>query len=625
MAVPVGKRCLYEILGLNRDCSPEEIRSAYRKLALQRHPDKLITQAGISEKQANAAFQELLNAYEVLSDPKERSWYDSHRNKILFSGPGKGSSSSSQSVSDLFSYYSNSCYSGYGHTGKGFYKVYGDLFDKIYEQEVSTAKKLGLGLDAVREAPLMGNLNCDYTQVTAFYNYWSGFSSIMEFWWADEEDVGMGCHRQSRRIAEEHNKKCRKKAKKEFNETVRGLAEFVKKRDKRVIEMKIKKMQEMEKKKEELKEKKKELERQKLERARLYEEPDWAKVDEKEIRLGFEEVDSNNKKKDEIRELYCVICSKKFKSDKQWKNHEQSKKHKEKVAMFRDEIGSDQSEEEEEEILNDVNEDMGPSVSGNDAVVDDLSQKFEDAFEFQEEQSEEVKQSSIKEEEVEEDEEEEEEIDVFDVNHDNEEGNSGSDEESILLRAMLSGQRNRKKAASKHETEMPSSDKTADTTDDGVTEFMVYDTMKKSARGNRRAKRDNGKKSNELSQRSETNGITEEVSSDSNIKHGAVEECSEPDNSNILGSSDAIDEVGQKSRADPPPSGKNIKGHKKAVDKRGSGTEDIVSNSKKASKGRKQRGASKSSDHLCDTCGQDFESRNKLHRHLGDTGHASLR
>ncbi|MCL7036710.1 hypothetical protein MKW94_016521 [Papaver nudicaule] len=614
MAASSGKRCYYEILGLNRDCSPEEIRSSYRKLALQRHPDKLISQAGISEKEANAAFQELLNAYEVLSDPKERSWYDSHRNKILFSQPKSSGSSSCSPVPDLFSYYSNSCYSGFGHTGKGFYKVYGDLFDKIYEQEVAAAKKLGLGLDFVREAPLMGNLNCDYTQVTAFYNYWSGFSSCMEFWWADEHDVELGYDRKSRRLYEEQNKKSRKKAKKEYNETVRGLAEFVKKRDKRVVEMKMKKALEEEKKKEELKEKKKELERQKLERARLYEEPDWAKVEEEDI--GFEEVVDNDKKKDEIKELYCVICNKKFKSDKQWKNHEQSKKHKEKVAMFKEELGSDdQSEEEVEEILNEVNEDKGPSVSANDAVVDDLSEKFEDAFEFQEEETEEVKKSSIEEEEDEvEDEEEEDEIDVSDVNHDNEAGNSGSDEESILLKAMLSRQKNKKKAASKRETEMPPSSETPDTTttDDGVSDFMVYDNVKKSARGNRRAKKDNGKKSNGVSQRSEMNEVTEEGN--------------ELDNSNAMGSSsDTIDEVGQKSRADPPPSGKNVKGHKKAVDKRGSGAEDMVSNSKKASKGRKQKGSSKSTDHLCDTCGQDFESRNKLHRHLGDTGHASLK
>ncbi|MCL7022220.1 hypothetical protein MKW94_018192, partial [Papaver nudicaule] len=270
MVASHGKRCLYEILGVSRDCSPEDIRVAYRKLALQRHPDKLISQAGISEKEANAAFQDLVNAYEVLSVPNERSWYDSHRTRLLFSET-KTTSSSNSAVPDLVSYYSNSCYSGFGDTGKGFYKVYGDLFEKIYEQEVASAKKLKL--DSVREAPSMGNLDCEYAQVTAFYKYWSGFSSVMDFWWADERDVELGYDRESRRTYGDQNKKCRKKAKKEYNETVRGLAEFVKKRDRRIFEMKMKKALEEEKKKEELKEKKKqekkELERQKLERAKL--------------------------------------------------------------------------------------------------------------------------------------------------------------------------------------------------------------------------------------------------------------------------------------------------------------------------------------------------------------------
>ena len=42
------KRCLYEILDVNKESSPEEIRSSYRRLALQRHPDKLI-KAGYSD------------------------------------------------------------------------------------------------------------------------------------------------------------------------------------------------------------------------------------------------------------------------------------------------------------------------------------------------------------------------------------------------------------------------------------------------------------------------------------------------------------------------------------------------------------------------------------------------
>ncbi|KAJ1421822.1 DnaJ domain containing protein [Sesbania bispinosa] len=163
-----AKRCHYEVLGLPRDCTPDEIRSAYRRLALQRHPDKLV-QSGISQSEATAQFQELQQAYEVLSDPKERAWYDSHRSQILFSDPdslGKNSV-----VPDLFSFFSNTVYSGYSDSGRGFYKVYSDVFDKIHANEINFAKKMGIGVDAVRQAPVMGNLDSPYEQVTAFYGY----------------------------------------------------------------------------------------------------------------------------------------------------------------------------------------------------------------------------------------------------------------------------------------------------------------------------------------------------------------------------------------------------------------------------------------------------------------------
>ena len=59
----------YLILGVPLDAAPEEIRSAFRKLALQYHPDQL--------REAEAArFREISEAYEVLSDPVRRARYD---------------------------------------------------------------------------------------------------------------------------------------------------------------------------------------------------------------------------------------------------------------------------------------------------------------------------------------------------------------------------------------------------------------------------------------------------------------------------------------------------------------------------------------------------------------------
>ncbi|KAK2967462.1 hypothetical protein RJ640_024001 [Escallonia rubra] len=65
----LGKRCQYKVLGLGGDCTTDEIRSAYRRLSLQRHPDKL-AQVGVSP----AAFQELAVTYTVFFDPRE--WVD---------------------------------------------------------------------------------------------------------------------------------------------------------------------------------------------------------------------------------------------------------------------------------------------------------------------------------------------------------------------------------------------------------------------------------------------------------------------------------------------------------------------------------------------------------------------
>src|SRR5437764_14009151 len=66
-----GKRDYYEVLGVERSANEQEIKSSYRKLAMQYHPDRNPDDAGAEEK-----FKEASEAYSVLIDGEKRARYD---------------------------------------------------------------------------------------------------------------------------------------------------------------------------------------------------------------------------------------------------------------------------------------------------------------------------------------------------------------------------------------------------------------------------------------------------------------------------------------------------------------------------------------------------------------------
>jgi molecular chaperone DnaJ len=76
-----GKRDYYEVLGISRNATPDEIKKSYRKLAVQYHPDKNQGESASEEK-----FKEVSEAYEILRDPDKRAAYDRFGHNAF--GPG---------------------------------------------------------------------------------------------------------------------------------------------------------------------------------------------------------------------------------------------------------------------------------------------------------------------------------------------------------------------------------------------------------------------------------------------------------------------------------------------------------------------------------------------------------
>ncbi|RME20409.1 MAG: molecular chaperone DnaJ [Deltaproteobacteria bacterium] len=89
------ERDYYEVLGVSRDASAEEIKRAYRRLAVKYHPDH-----NQGSKEAEERFKELAEAYSVLSDPEKRRLYDMYGKDGL---RGAGFSPGFSSVEDIFS------------------------------------------------------------------------------------------------------------------------------------------------------------------------------------------------------------------------------------------------------------------------------------------------------------------------------------------------------------------------------------------------------------------------------------------------------------------------------------------------------------------------------------------
>ncbi|GAB5534721.1 MAG: molecular chaperone DnaJ [Rubricoccaceae bacterium] len=173
MAADTTQRDFYDILGVSRTATPEEIKKAYRKKALQYHPDR-----NPDDPDAESAFKEAAEAYEVLSDVDKRARYDRFGRAGL-GGPG-GQPGGFNDISDIFSAFSDI----FGGSGQ-----FDDVFGRARARQRGQGRpgsdlrvRLSLSLEEIadgieRQLKLRKFVSCEHCDATGAESKADGFDT----------------------------------------------------------------------------------------------------------------------------------------------------------------------------------------------------------------------------------------------------------------------------------------------------------------------------------------------------------------------------------------------------------------------------------------------------------------
>ncbi|MFB0948054.1 MAG: DnaJ domain-containing protein, partial [Spirosomataceae bacterium] len=94
----MAKRDFYEILGVDKSAAAEDLKKAYRKMAIKYHPDK-----NPDDKEAEGKFKEVAEAYGVLSNPQKKARYDQFGHAGMGGAAGGGYGGGGMNMEDIFS------------------------------------------------------------------------------------------------------------------------------------------------------------------------------------------------------------------------------------------------------------------------------------------------------------------------------------------------------------------------------------------------------------------------------------------------------------------------------------------------------------------------------------------
>ncbi|KAI0259852.1 hypothetical protein BC834DRAFT_832723 [Gloeopeniophorella convolvens] len=364
---PEESKDYYALLEVAEDASADEIRRSFRRLALIHHPDKNHE----DPEGATSRFATLQQAYE------ERAWYDSHRSALapepdaetVVNDIKKGTMPSRArdrglTVRHIEAFLNPSIWSGFGDGENSFFTIYRNLFDRLAHDE-----KLYGGA----EFPSFGRSTWGWSAPQSserpseaarlFYNFWLNFATEKDFFWSEQWNLSEAPDRRVRRLMEKDNKKARDDARREYNETVKTLVMFVRKRDPRY---------------------KAHLARQKAQAseptpasgsgtatpkrmaapaATNFIAQAWQQVAEQsDAAADLEWARAEGADGDEWE---CVVCGKAFRSEAAWDSHERSKKHLRAVEQLKREM---EAEEQELELAHEAEDDDDTAAAFADGV-----------------------------------------------------------------------------------------------------------------------------------------------------------------------------------------------------------------------------------------------------------------
>lgn len=254
----------------------------------------------------------------------------------------------------------------YSDAPNGFFGYVREIFEQLAHEEERAGDYEGV---RVPDYPSFGHKGDSYEDVARnFYSIWNGFATVKTFAHLDVYRTSEAPDRRYRRAMEKENKKFREEGVRQFNDAVRTLVAFVRKRDPRFTPIR---QSEEEAAKAQREARNAQAARSRAAHAAKIQQQDdavpaWAQAREPD------EVDEETESEIEEEHFECVACKKTFKSERQFDAHEKSKKHQKAVYALRKKMQKDNAH------LN-LDDDVPPSsgiitpVEGEDETAEDAA------------------------------------------------------------------------------------------------------------------------------------------------------------------------------------------------------------------------------------------------------------